>query len=263
MDEMRMMPLIGGPIAPNCWEAGAYYRERQMLALQYRTDPHAIERLLPPCFKPHREPIVTVTFIDNNGVDFMAGHGYRIAAFMVQVGFEGRQHRAEGHYALVMFENDTLPIVLGREVLGVHKMFADISSIRVLANGHLRCEASLWGHLLFGIEVGPLSEQDETVREAAGRRAGELSLMGYKYVPSLDGQPDAAYPLSTPSDGKYDRLWLGDSGELFFGKVCESDLGTTAAIIDALRTLPLVKVVGASRTLGSTVLRVDLSHRLL
>jgi len=259
MDEMRVMPLVVGPIS----RAGACYRERQMLALQYRTNPHAIERLLPACFRPPGEPIVTVAFIDNNGVDFMAGHGYRIATFMVQVGFEGRQHRAEGQYSLVMFENDTFPIVLGRELLGVHKMFADISSVGVLANGHLRCEASLWGHLLFGIEVGSLSEQDETMREAAGQRAGELPLIGYKYIPSPDGQPDAAYPMSTPSDVKYDRLWLGGSGELFFGKPCGSDIGPMAAIMDALRTLPLVKVVGASRTLGSAVLRVDLSQRLL
>ena len=263
MDEMRMMPLIMGPIARNYREAGAYYREREMLALQYRTDPQAIEPLLPSCFKQRGEPIVTVAFIDNNGVDFMAGRGYRIATAMLQVGFEGKEHRSEGYYPLAMFENDTLPILLGRELLGVHKMFADISSIRVLANGNLRCEASLWGHLLFGIEVGSLTEQDKTVRETAARRAGDLCLMGYKYIPSPDGPADAAYPVSTPSDVKYDQLWLGGSGELFFGEACESDIALTASIIKGLKTLPVVEVVGASRTRGSTVLRVDLSHRLL
>jgi len=44
-----------------------------------------------------------------------------------------------------MFEDQTLPILGGREDLGVPKLYADISPARILADGRLRCEASLWG----------------------------------------------------------------------------------------------------------------------
>jgi acetoacetate decarboxylase len=68
MDALRVMPLIMGPVPPG--KAGSHYRERQMLTLQYRTESAAIERLLPACFKPSVEAVVTVAFTDNNGVDF-------------------------------------------------------------------------------------------------------------------------------------------------------------------------------------------------
>ena len=113
--------------------------------LQYETDPEAILVLLPEPFKPGKSPTVTVLFSDNNGVDFMAGRGYRFAGISVATQFDGEDSHLEGNYVLVMPENRTLPILTGREWLGMPKFFTDISSIRVMENGHLRCEASLWG----------------------------------------------------------------------------------------------------------------------
>ena len=78
----------------------------------------------------------------------------------------------DGDYVLVMFENATTPIITGREHLGIPKIHADISAVRTLDSGHLRCEASLWGHLLFGIDLAPpMKSQNALVRREAARRS--------------------------------------------------------------------------------------------
>jgi hypothetical protein len=71
--------------------------------------------------------------------------------------------------------------------------------------------------LLFGINVGSMKKQNILVRSAAGKRLSKQPLFGYKYVPSLDGPSDAAYPTLFMTDYKVDELWLGKAGNIFFG----------------------------------------------
>lgn len=261
-NKMNIMPLI-----MESWgslrEIGAkVYKEVQTVALQFHSDPCIIASLMPDCYQPAEEPIVTVAFIYNDGVDFMAGRGYNLAAVMVKARYDGKLDHVEGNYVLAMFESDTFPIILGREVLGIPKLFAEISPVRMLSGGRLRCEASLWGHLLFGIDVGPFVKQDDSVVSAANANQQDLPLLGYKYIPSQDDIPDADYPVSTPSDGKLEQMWFGTSGDLFFGNPTHTDVSLISSIFDALKILPIHQVIGVSRSRGSSVLRADLSHRL-
>jgi acetoacetate decarboxylase len=142
----------------------------------------------------------------------------------VRARYDGEQDHVEGDYAVIMFEDDTFPIILGRELLGVPKLFADISPTKALPDGRLRCEASLWGHLLFGIDVGSLVQQDDPVISAANENPRGLPMLGYKYISALDDIPDAAYPISTPSDRKLKQLWVGTSGSVFFGNPTAADV---------------------------------------
>ena len=261
-NETYIMPLIMGPLSNRIVAQGAVYKEVENVALQYETDREAIAELLPDCFQPAEKPIVSVVFVYNDGVDFMAGRGYRIATVMVGVRYDGEEDHTEGSFALVMFEDDTLPILLGRERLGVAKLYADISPVRILPNGHLRCEASLWGHLLFGIDLEPMTKQDDAAIAAANERPRGLPLMGYKYIPSVEGPPDTAYAISTPSDRKLEQMWLGKSGRFYFGDPTREDVGAIAQLMDALKTLPVRKVLGVARSRSSSVLRVGLSRRL-
>jgi acetoacetate decarboxylase len=256
------MPLMMGPYDHEYPFGGIVYRERQTLAFQFQTESEAISQLLPECFQPAGEPIVTVAFGYFDGIDFMAGGGYRIATVMVAVRFDGKQDHIEGNFPLVMFENDTLPIILGRERLGIHKIYADISPVKTLTNDHLRCEASLWGHLLFGIELAPSIKQDETACASAGRKLSDTPLLGYKFIQSAEGTPDIAYPICTPGEAKIDQMWLGESGNFFLGGPDEMDVSFISGVIDALKTLPVQKAIGTMRYFDSFVLRTDISRRL-
>ena len=192
----------------------------------------------------------------------MAGRGYKLATVQVAARFDGEHDHVEGDYILVMFEDQTWPIIGGREDLGVPKLYAEISPVKILPNGHLRCEASLWGHLLFGLDLAPLKSQNAIVRLAAGKKVNERPWLAYKYIPSLDGPPDADYPTISKNDTKIEELWLGRTGEVYFGVAGADDVGYCKPVIDALKSLPIRKVTQALRLQGSAVLRYDLSRRL-
>jgi hypothetical protein len=261
--KINFMPLIRGPL----WGQGNLpkhvYTSVESLMLQYETVSDAIPPLLPEPFKAGKSPIVSVLFNDNNGVDFMAGGGYRLAAISVAAQFDGENGHFEGSYVLVMLENQTLPIITGREWLGMPKFFADISSIRVMENGHLRCEASLWGHLLFGIDIAPpLKEQNVLIRKAASTLSTKTPAFGYKYFASLNGPPDADYPTIMWNDIDMEYLRLGKGGELYFGNQTEKDIGDFKPVLDALKSLPVRKVEQTVHWRGSMVLRNDKNGRI-
>ena len=261
--KIYMMPLIGGPLGDVGKAAPQVYQSVESLMLQYETDPEAIPPLLPEPFKPGKSPIVTVLFTDNNGVDFLAGGGYRFGGISVAAQFEGAEGNLEGGYVLVMPENRTLPIIGGREWLGMPKFFTDISPIRRMADGHLRCEVSMWGHMLWGIDIAPpLKKQNVIVRRAAGVRSTKSPSFGYKYISSLDGPPDADYPTVMWTDNSIDYLEFGSSGEVYFGQVTEKEIGDYKPVVDALKSLPVRKVTQAAYSQGSMVLRNDKNGRL-
>jgi acetoacetate decarboxylase len=260
---INFMPLVRGPLWDKKNLPRHTYASVETLMLQYETAPEAIPPLLPEPFKPGKSPIVTVLFNDNHGVDFMAGGGYRLSAVSVAAQFDGEDGHLEGSYVLVMPENDALPIITGREWLGMPKFFADISPIRLLENGHLRCEASLWGHLLFGIDIAaPLKEQNALIRKAASVQSSKSPAFGYKYIDSLNGSPDADYPTIMWNDNNIEDLRLGKSGEFYFGNPTEEDIGDFKPCIDALKSLPVRKVTQTVHSHGSMILRNDKNGRI-
>jgi acetoacetate decarboxylase len=213
--KIYQMPLLGGPIASK--DVRLAYGEVESVALQYKTDKGAIQALLPDCYQPSEEPVVTVLFSHYAGVDFMAGGGYRVASVQVGARFDGEKDHLEGDYILVMCENETVPIIGGREILGIPKVYVDISPIKILPDGHLRCEASLWGHLLFGIDLEPVRSQNVLVRRVASKRVNSRPWFGYKYISSLDEPHDVSYPTVVWNNIKIEGLQLGSSGNIFFG----------------------------------------------
>jgi acetoacetate decarboxylase len=255
------MPLAMGPVMDRK-ELKLVYPQVEVLAFQYLTDPEAIVDLLPDCYRPGKEPLVTILFSENNGLSFMSGGGYRLAAVMVSARFDGEHDHIEGDYIVVMFENNTWPIIGGREDLGVPKIYADISPVKIMPDSHLRCEASLAGHMLFGLDVPPLKSQFGVVKLVAGRQVNARPWLGYKYIPSLDGPPDAAYPTITYNHSRLEKLWLGKKAGFRFGIARSEDIGVVKNLLDALATLTIIKPVQTVHFYGSAVLRYDLSRRL-
>jgi acetoacetate decarboxylase len=256
------MPLIMGPLFDKTNCPAYQYPEVDVLAYQYLTNPGAIEALLPESHRPGKEPIVTIFFSQYNGLEFMAGGGYRTATFQVGASFEGKEDEIEGDFILVMFENQTWPILGGREDLGVPKLHADISPIKLLADGHARVDASMWGHLLFDLDVLGLRPQPAIVRAVASRRINARPWLGYKYIPSLDGPPDADYATLTQNDTKLKKLWLGKTANVHIGTAGAEDIGYARPLLDVLSTLTVQKPVQALRFQGSSLLRYDHSRRL-
>lgn len=255
------MPLIMGPVFDRETRPGRVYGETESLAFTFRTDADAARALVPECFLVPDEATVTVVFGDYNRVDFMAGGGYRVAYVGVGARYAG-QETVDGLCILVMWENRTVPIMTGREMIGIPKMHADITSIREIASDRLRASASVWGHEVMRLEVVGCKEQNLIVRRTAQKRINSNPWLGYKYIPSIDGPPDASYPMMVWNEAAIDQLWLSEEATVEFGTADEDDLGPPAAINRALRSLPIGDTVFAAHMRGSGILRLDRSRRL-
>jgi acetoacetate decarboxylase len=259
--KVKIMPLLKGTYLGDR-TGGVLYRERQSITLQYETDKQAIENLLPEFYKPTDKPIVNVSFVYNNGVDFMKGRGYNLTAFSLSAKHLGERETTEGNFIVVMYENDTLPIITGRELLGVPKLYGDIPPVRVLPDGRIKCEVSVWGHLLYGIEVTPETKQGDEIINAMNRNPRGAPMLGYKYIHSLEGPPDVYYPIATPSDSVLKELWTGTRGAVYYGEPSEDDVALHKPILDAIKSLKMRKILSVSRSFGSSTLRTDLAKRL-
>ena len=161
-----------------------------------------------------------------------------------------------------MYEDNTTPIIGGREVIGIPKLFSDISPVRLMPDGKLRCEAYIYGYLLFGIEIEAGEKQSESLVNNWNAVNNVSNLLGYKYIPSLEGPPDCAYPILTPSEICLKELWTGMDGRLYFGDPGVDDVGQHSNIVDALKTLDMDEVLGVSHSYSSTKLRIDKAYRL-
>lgn len=260
--KIYMMPHLMGPLYDKDALSAAVYPNTETFALQFYTEGVAARELVPDCYELDEAPLVTVVFAYHKGLDFLAGGSYHLATFQIAARFEGEQDRIEGDYIPIMLENETQPILGGRELLGVPKLFADIPPVKIMPNGNLRCEASLWGHLLFGLELPPQKKQNTVVKTVATKRINSRPWLAYKYFPTLDGPPDADYPTTTRNDVKIDTLWLGNAGSVYFGTATKDDIGDMVNVIDALKSLPFVKLEQALHFQGSAELRLDQSRRL-
>lgn len=260
-DKVYSMPLIMGPVFDRETRPGRVYGETESLSVTFHTEAEAVRALVPDCFLIPEQATLTVGFGDYNRVDFMAGDGYRVAYVGVSARYEGEES-VDGLCILVMWENRTLPIISGREMIGIPKGFADITSIRAVEEEKLRATASVWGHEVMRLDVLGCQEQNLIVRRTAQKRVNAIPWLGYKYIPALDGPPDASYPMVVWNEVNIDQLWLGAGGSVEFGTADESDLDLPAAVTRALRSLPMGDVVFAAHTRGSAILRLDRSRRL-
>lgn len=255
------MPLIMGPLYRRD-NADHHFRRISLYGLQYPADQNAIQKLLPPGVTAARESKVTVMFGYYDGVDFMADGGYREIIIQVAARFDGEHDHVEGDFILAMFLDDALPIIYGREQMGIPKLPAQISPVRIAADGAVRCEASLWGHMLFGIELGPLSEQMAPVRLLAAHEINKRPWLCWKYIPALDGPPDADYPLAVVNELQIDRMAIARSGALKFGQAGSADISVVSTLLDAFRTLTPTGPAQGMHLLGSSVMKGGLSRRL-
>lgn len=168
-NKLYMMPQIMGPLYEKEALPRIQYPQTESFGIQFESENEAVRALVPECYDISQELVVTVVFAYHKGIDFLAGGAYSLATFQVSVSFAGSEDQIEGDYILVMFENKTRPILLGREFLGVPKIIADIPPVRILPNGNLRCEAFLSGHLLFGIELPHMKKQNRVVKTLANK----------------------------------------------------------------------------------------------
>jgi len=239
-DKPYVMPAHFGSSAMGWDGKVAHYADITALTVVYTTEPDAAAKLLPPGFVVNDPAIVSVSHVMCRGVDFMAGGGYNLVAVNVSARFEGKRDKATGNFALVLWENEFMPIVIGREVLGVPKLMADIPDAWMRDNKK-GFTVSENGTILLEGEVSDLRQlSDDEIKAMAAQIEGQI-WMGWKYVPSCDLKgADVSRPTALPKRGETKEAWMGQ-GKVEFHEVAWEKAPMSSHIVNTLRELPVVQ----------------------
>jgi hypothetical protein len=246
-----MMPAHFGP-RPVSPKSSGWYRDVTLMVVPFVTERERVSAWLPEPFEVPEEAIVTVTYARNRNVDWLAGHGYNLIGVSVTALFNGEQEKLQGNYTLVMWENLADPILTGRELQGIPKIYAEIEDHRVVA-GKWQTAASHFGHKIVDMSVSGLREPTRDETEAyRGATEGKDNPMGWRYLPGVGGfGPGASQFTTFPSETTFSETMVGE-GRVDWQKLTWEQNPTQCHIVNALADLPVLAWLPAVVARGST-----------
>jgi hypothetical protein len=238
-----------------------HYGNWLALQMRYVTDAEALAAILPSAFVPAREPIVSISCMAATQVEFMAGRGYNILAVNLAAEFHGRKDHLVGSYAAALWENDAIPIIIGREMLGTPALYADIPEPH-----HDRYEwsfqCSLFGNKMIEVVISDPSPVAPEALQAIEQELNANTWMGWKSIPKADRSgADVSYATSIPIRYHLRQGWVGRGRHTFHATRWEDVLMSHPAM-EALRTLRVVEYCDAHVGIGSSDLLLTNSRRL-
>jgi acetoacetate decarboxylase len=249
-DHRYQMPAHFGP-RPSHPTVTGWYRDVTAMTLSYITDGERLAALLPEPFELGDEPLVSVVYARNREVDWLAGHGYNLIEVKASVRYRGATEERSGTYALVVWENLTDPILSGRELQGIPKLYADIAD-HSFVDGVWRAQASHFGHPIVDLTVEatrPATAEEISEGETTAR---DQYPMGWRYVPGVSGVGTAlSEPTTFPSVNKFDEILVG-TGSVAWHDLTWEQNPTQFHIVNALADLPILETRPAVVTKGST-----------
>jgi len=165
-------------------ELQSCYGDTIALVFSYTTDGNRLSDYVPEGFELIK-PALNVSYQQCRQVDWMAGSGYNLINVSVPVRFIGERDRIEGDLVLVMWENRTTPILMGRD-LGVPKIFADVESLHIVGQTYRTC-ASYEGNTFLRMEMTAAEPLDEQQVKAL---SSDQKTLGWRYVKKVGGPGD-------------------------------------------------------------------------
>ncbi len=165
--------------------------------------------------------------------------------------FKGKNETLEGSYCLAIWENLTDPILRGREVQGIPKVFADIPehSERL---GKLATNASHFGHKIVDLSIKnltALSAQEMTAMIQS--QLGKDHPMACRYLPNIGVDGAALNEVTTfPSESFHREVFVGE-GEVDWHSLTWQQNPTQFQIVNAIAALPIISYLPSVVTKGS------------
>lgn len=80
-------------------------------------------------------------------IDWMAGRAYNLFQASVPVRFNGKRGQLEGNFVLVILESKTVPILRGREQIGMPKIDVDIEDLHIIRPNYYTSASTKETHL--------------------------------------------------------------------------------------------------------------------
>ena len=236
------------------------YRDVTNLIIQYRTERDAIEPYVPEALEI-TDPILTVAFVMNRGVEWMAGGVYNLVAVNVPVRFDGKVDHVEGGFSLVVWENKVTPILPGREATGIPKIGATIEDARYLF-GRWMAEAAYEGNTFLEMSLTEGDEMPAAVIDEVNRTSQESHWLGWRYIPNVSGPGAALNHPTTFPQGMVIKSARLCTGTIRWQALSWEQAPTQAHITRALASMPVLEVTAAFVTRGESMLLGDKAREL-
>jgi acetoacetate decarboxylase len=246
-----MMPAHFGPRTSSP-KASGWYRDVTMMVVPYVTDAEKLSAYIPEPFRLTEHPIITVVYARNREIDWLAGRGYNLVHVMADVVYQGEKEELTGKYTLVMWENLTDPILTGREMQGIPKVFADIPDHTITDDGEWQVNASHFGNKIVDLSVSGLrTPTEEEVAAAEAAKAKGEHPMAWRFFPEIPGFGAAINEKTTfPSETHIKEAWVGE-GSIEWQHLTWEQNPTQCHIVNALADLPVVMKLPAMVAKGS------------
>jgi acetoacetate decarboxylase len=243
----NLMPhMLGrGPLV----EKGVF-GENTILSVSYLTDMEALLALLPPGLRPANDPMVSIHYRHSEKVSFLGNGILNLLGIYVPVIYKGKRDQEVGVYSPVLWEDNTIAIILGREVMGAPKLYGDITN-PIFINGVWRTLLSEEGRPLIEIKV-------RNLKPVAGRDLKEMqeqslnrTYIGWKHIPKENGiDTEVSHATYYQLPERLDKAWTGEGEATLFETDPEVNYWTDH-IMRSLRTLPLIRCISAFMMQGS------------
>jgi acetoacetate decarboxylase len=150
-----------------------------------------------------------------------------------------------------VWENLTDPILSGRELQGIPKVYADIPDHNVIA-GEWRATASHFGHPIVDLAVTDLRRATDEEIAAGQDDQSQSAPMGWRYLPGISGfGRTASEPTIFPSENHFTSIHVG-TGKIAWHELTWEQNPTQFHIVNALAALPVLEQRPALVTEGST-----------
>lgn len=246
-----MMPTFFGPRYSGEKSTG-WYRDVTAMTVAYETDRAKLQKLLPEGFTASDPAIITVTYACNKDIDWLAGRGYNLIGVHASVSFTGNHDQLTGQLALVMWEDLCDPIITGRELQGIPKLYATIPEHKILT-GQWLAHAEHFDNPIVKISISDLTSVPLDQVEASRAQTQEnQNPMGYRYIPGMLGYGEGfGHPTHFPSENHLTEVQLGTPRVAWSTLTWEQN-PTQFHIVNALAELPIEDYVAGIVTRGST-----------
>jgi len=236
------------------------YHDVTSIVVTYETDRQMLEQYVPDAFEV-TQPVLAISYAVNRRVDWMSGGSYNLIGVTVPVAYTRGEERLEGGYALVVWENKTTPILPGREITGIPKIFADIEDHHQLGD-KLFTNASYEGRTFLSLELERTKQASPEELAFMNQTLGKYNWFAWRYIPNI-GKPGAALSHATlyPQEFLFAEAWTGE-GRVDWRALTLQQHSTQAHIIYALSQLPIKAYGPCWMTRGSNILRNDIARQL-
>lgn len=255
-DELYLMPVHFGPYTA---DADLRYEDATRISVAYQTDASRAARLLPPGFELDVPAVVSVGHAEFHGVGMLAGGDYNLVAVGLGARWAGGSEQVRGTFLLAVWENNSLPVVAGREILGWPKALADIPD-PWQSEGRRGFRVSQGGTLLLEAEAGAWQRHTEAETVRIENEGNDRAWLSWKYIPADDGlSAEVSHPTAMHIRSKITDAWHG-TGSVRFHQTDRRHAPGSYPVVNALAALPVENEPVATMTRGSQEL--GLGHRL-